>query len=506
MQLPPSVERAVPVAPGFINFHLTPQYFLSVADKINQLGDDYGKSESDNTKKIMFEFGTPNTHKVPHIGHLYSYFYGESAVRLLEHSGYTVFRENYQGDVGLHVAKCLWAYMKNGQPEPEALAEQVDCLQRCYQEGSQAYDENEAVKAEIDELNGKIYSEEPEIKAIWEKTRSWSVAYYKQFEERIGTHFDRYYYESETSRIGKETVEANIPEIFERDAGAVVFRGEQYGLHTRVFVNKLGNPTYEGKDIGLVALKRQEFPFDLAIITTAVEQNDYWRVLTKAANLVFPDTEGKIQHIGFGMINLTTGKMSSRTGQIITAFSLIEMTKERVKQYISETRDYTAQEIEQIAEIVAIGAIKYSFLKSTAGKNITFDLESSIAFDGNSGPYLQYTYARCKSILAKAGEIDKTFVMDNPTVTTLAPEELAVLRWLSRFDEIVEQSAKQYAPHYLCVYLFELAQKYSTFYNEHQVITDDAEIKSFRLQLTQATATVLKNGLNLLGIEVSEKI
>lgn len=491
-----AIAKVEVAGPGFINFHLTPSYFL---DRLTQVeGAAVGSPQ-----KILFEFGQPNTHKVPHIGHLYSYCYGESCVRLLQSVGNTVYRANYQGDVGLHVAKCLWAYQRKQQTDPVELSAKVAYLQECYQEGSQAYEDSEAAKQEIDELNVKIYRKDSSIVAEWEKTRQWSLEYYRQFEQRIGVAYDKYYLESQTSEAGLALVRQHVGDIFEEDQGAVIFRGEQYGLHTRVFINRLGNPTYEAKDIGLAALKKQDWDFDLSVYTTAVEQNEYWRVLVKAIELVFPDYVGKIKHIGFGMINLTSGKMSSRTGKILTAFSLVETVKERVKEYIKANRDYSVGETEEIAEAVAIGAIKYSFLKSAAGKNISFDLESSIAFDGNSGPYLQYTYARCQSILAKAGSSSAPSDFSNYSLNN---DELAVLRWLDRFNETVTAAATGYAPHVLCGYLFELAQRYSYFYNQNQILTDDEATSAFRVALTEAVGQKLQDGLKLLGIETLNRI
>lgn len=504
------VEQVTVAKPGFINFVLAKSYLLEELNNIIKLGDDYGRGAT-KAEKILFEFGQPNTHKTPHIGHLFSYCYGEACVRLLEANGYKVWRANYQGDIGPHVAKCLWAYQKRINPSAAGqrlkikslpLHDKVQFLQECYQEGARAYYDEPAAKHEIDQLNQKIYQKDPAIRSVWQETRSWCVEYYKKFEARLGIHYDKYYFESETSDIGKQIV-VNREDIFVESDGAIVWRGKQYGLHTRVFINQFGNPTYEAKDVGLAALKLNDFPFDQSIYTTASEQNEYWKVLIKVIELLMPEIEGKISHIGFGLIQLATGKMSSRTGNIVTAFSLVEMAKQKIRDYISEHRNYSQVEKEKIAEIVAIGAIKYSFLKSTPKKDITFDLESSISFDGNSGPYLQYTFARTQSILTKSGAASSKFTIEQ--CDDINKEELSVLRWIYRFPEVVEEAAKGYAPHVLCSFLFELARRYSTFYNEHQIL-DSSNSKPLRLALTRATGDMLKEGLELLGIDVLEKI
>lgn len=500
---------AVEVAgPGFINLTIAPTVLWQEVVTVLRQGDAYGR-ETDQSRKVMFEYGCPNTHKMPHIGHLFSYCYGESMSRILEATGSTLFRENYQGDVGLHVARCLWGFMKdlgNNQAAAQSadLSGKVLLLQRCYQEGAQAYEDDANAKQEIDELNKKIYAQDPEVFGLWQETRQWSIDYYELFEQRIGSRFQQHFYESQSSVVGKEAVLQHVGDVFTEDQGAIIFRGEDYGLHTRVFINSHGNPTYEAKEVGLLALKlTEDFPFDLAVYSTAHEQNDYMKVAFKAIELIFPQVAGKLKHIGYGMVNLTTGKMSSRTGKIITAVDLIETVKDRVKEYIKEHRDYSEAEIEHISEIVAVGAIKYSFLRSAATKNIAFDIESSISFDGNSGPYLQYTYARCQSLLQKAG-VD--VVADSSPTQDWTTEELALLKWFYRYDEAIQEAAQQYSPHALAGYLFELAQRFSVFYNNQQIITENLAVTKNRLALTAGTAQILKNGLNLLGIEVANKI
>ncbi len=501
------VERIEIAGPGFINFYLKPEFFWSHVQQAFEQLDGYGKTDQGTGKTVMFEYGQPNTHKVAHIGHLYSYCYGESCSRLLESQGYTVIRANYQGDAGPHVAKCLWAYLKHNQADPETLGEKVTYLQQCYQEGSGAYDSDPEAKREIDALNRGIYQKDPEIMPIWEKTRQWSLDAYNDFEGRLGIAYNRHFLESEVYTLGQKTVRDNVGKIFEEDQGAIIFRGENYGLHTRVFINQHGNPTYEAKDIGLIQKKREEFDFDLAVIETGNDQKEYWRVVKQAMELLFPELIGKIATLHHGMVNLSTGKMSSRTGQILSAFSLVEMVKEQISAFIKESRDYPEAEREAIAELVAVGAIKYSFLRSAAGKDIMFDVESSLSFEGNSGPYLQYAFARCRSVLAKANFTDESInVLGDLPVSELKSEELQVLRYLYRFGEVVGQAASNYAPHMVAGFLFELASRYSLFYGQHQIITDDAKTTEFRLALTAATAQVLKNGLHLLGIGVADRI
>jgi arginyl-tRNA synthetase len=490
------VEKIEVAGPGFINFWLTRGALVTELEKIEEEKEKYGKSDSLKGKKIMLEYGDANTHKLPHIGHLFSYTYGESMCRILDFAGGDVRKVCYQGDIGLHVAKCLWAYQKENPEVPEKLDDKVQLLQKMYQEGSRAFDEEEKAKLEITNLNKAIYDQDPRIVDLWKTTRQWSIDYYKKFEDELGVSYDRNYYESEVYKKGQEIVESNEGGVFTRSEGALIFEGSKYGLHDRVFITKYGTPTYEAKDMYLQELKMQEWPMDLLIITTAFEQNAYFDVIFKALETLNKKYIGKLKHIGFGMINLKSGKMSSRTGEILGAVDVVEKIKELSKKQSPD---------EEVSQKVAIGAIKYSFLKNNPLQSIAFDLEGSVAKEGNSGPYLQYTVARCNSVLNKFSKSVNQLVnkLENDKWKMENEEEL-VLRTLTKFAEVVEQSAKSYSPNLLCNYLYDLAQKYNGFYNKDKIIGGENE--GFRLALTSATGQVLKNGLKLLGIEAPERM
>lgn len=482
------VAKIEVAGPGFINFWLKEEFLVNQLQNIN---DEYGKSEATKGKKVMFEYGQPNTHKLPHIGHLFSYVFGESMTRIMEANGWKVYRVNYQGDVGPHVAKCLWAIEKTKPNIPDSLEEKVELLQKMYQEGSRTYGENSKAKEEIDKINREIYMADPKIKKLWEETRGWSVNYYKAFEKRLGVKYDRYYFESEVGEKGKEIVKKNTPKVFKKSKGAYIFEGSKYGLHDRVFVTGNDTPTYEAKDMYLEELKMKEWPADLLIISTASEQNEYFKVVFKALETLHPNFAGKLKHIGFGMINLKSGKMSSRTGNIIGGIELVNKVIKKVSKLNKDKK---------IAEVVGLGAIKYSFLKTNPLQNVSFDIDESLSLEGNSGSYIQYTYARTQSVLKKSGNKK---VKKNSSVK-LNSQELAVLRTLPKFPEVVAIAAESYSPNLICNYLYDLAQKFNTFYNAHKIIGSDNEI--LRLKITAATGQVLVNGLNLLGIQAPEKM
>lgn len=484
------IEYIEIAGPGFINFYLKDEALTNELKKVIKQKEEYGRNDTLKNKKIMFEYGQPNTHKLPHIGHLFSYIYGEATTRLLEASGATIYRANYQGDVGLHVAKCLWAFKKANPKVPEELQDKVELLQKMYQEGSAAYEKDEQAQKDIQAINKMIYQKDPSIVDLWTETRGWSVEYYKKFEERLGTNYDRYYYESQVYHEGLKIVEENMGKVFVKSEGAIIFEGSKYGLHDRVFVTKYQTPTYEAKDLYLENLKFKEWPFDLLVITTANEQNEYFKVVYKALQVVNKKLEGRLKHIGFGMVNLKSGKMSSRTGQIISAVDLVDTVVDRVKQLSTNANNH---------EEVGMGAIKYSFLKNNPLQNISFSIEESIADEGNSGPYLQYTVARTNSVISKVKL--KNVKVDYSKINK---EEKLLLRTITMYGEAVEIAAQTYAPNLLCNYLYDLAQKFNGYYAIHKIIDTDNE--AFRVELTAAVNQILKNGLKLLGISAPERM
>ncbi|NMB57166.1 arginine--tRNA ligase [Candidatus Beckwithbacteria bacterium] len=494
------VEKIEIAGPGFINFYLKTDILINQISLILEKKDDFGKNENPENRKIIVEYGHPNTHKLPHIGHLFSYIAGDSLARILEFNGNTILKANYQGDIGPHVAKCIYGWQQKGKPIPEKLENKVKLLQECYQLGSELY-EDENHKQKIIAINKAIYDPQNDIQKDWLQTRQWSLDFYLEFEKLLGVNQKKHYLESQMWQRGLQIVKDNVGKVFEKSGDTVIFAGEKFGLHTRVFITKEGTPTYEAKDLGLFTQKMEDWPFDLTITPTASEQNEYFNVVIEAVNQLFPEYKNKWMHIGFGMVSLSTGKMSSRKGNILSAPDLIEIVFARVGQIIEKRKELNSEEKEKIRKQVGLGAIKYAFLKSSLTKNMVFDLEESISLNGNSGPYLQYTYARCQSVLSKNNNPSFTKRADAQQSEDLNQEELFILKWLYRFPEIVEKSAKEFAPNHLCTYLYDLAQRYNTFYNKHSILKAENERqKQLRLALTQATAQVIKNGLKLLGI------
>ena len=479
---------------GFINFWLSEQFLLEEVSRVADLGKGYGSNQSRRGEKIMVEFTDPNPFKEFHIGHLYSNAVGEALCRLWEFSGATVKRANYQGDVGMHVAKALYGLRQqiaNGKwqivdLEKKSIQERVKILGKAYAAGAKAYEEGGAAKAEIEKVNAQVYGHDPEVEELYRKGRVWSLEYFETIYARLGTKFDFYYFESEAGEAGIKLVGEWLKKgVFEESQGAVVFPGEKYGLHTRVFINTLGLPTYEAKELGLAPKKYKDWAYDKSVIVTANEINEYFKVLLAAMKQVEPELGEKTEHIGHGFVRLPEGKMSSRTGNILTGEWLLDEVKKQVGQ-----------------DVIAVGAGKYALLKNSIGQDGVFDLDKSISLQGNSGPYLQYTYARAQSVLKKSNfqfsifnEFSKSN-FQNPNA-----EERAILRYVYRFPEVVMSAGAAYEPSQICTYLYELAQRFNTFYNKHQILEND-----FRLAMTAAVGQVVKNGLWLLGIKAPRKM
>jgi arginyl-tRNA synthetase len=463
-------------------------------------------------KTVMVEFTDPNPFKLFHIGHLMSNTIGESLARLYEAAGATVRRADYYGDVGLHIAKAIWGMEQLAAERPDEkddAAKKMDFLGRAYALGSRAYEEKPESKEAIIELNKKIYERsDAKVNQWYDAGLAWSLAYFETVFKRLGTKFDDYFPESDVGKEGLDLVLAH-KDIFMESDGAIVFPGEQYGLHTRVFVNAQGLPTYEAKELGLNRKKFKLYPLDLSIVVTGNEIVDYFKVLLKAMELIMPEVAAKTKHVAHGMLRLPTGKMSSRTGEVVTAASLIDDVKAKLAEYASGKMDLTADERAAAAEVIAIGAVKYSILKQHPGQDIVFDFGKSLSFEGDSGPYLQYAYARLRSILRKAGGVgDTTGTAEAADFGTLTTEnELMLMRKIFAFPDAVRRAQEMLAPSGFVAYLYQLAAVANKFYETTPILKDEnVARRNARLALAATAARVLKKGLALLGIGALEKI
>jgi arginyl-tRNA synthetase len=596
------IERVEVLKPGFINIFLKPSKLLQIANCKLQI---YKR------ERVCVEFTDPNPFKEFHIGHLYSNTVGECLARLQEAVGHDVYRLCYQGDVGMHVANSVYGMieklkMENAKLTTKAdlpLSERVKWLGQCYAFGATENKEKPEVSAKIKLLNAQLFQIAQEM---WQKTdptfipqidyaqfvkaeayphdlvyeyyvtgRTWTMEYFEDIYRTLGTQsqkenaegaFDHYYAESKVAEYGYTTVMKHLETgLFEKSEGAIVSSKEKNGLHTRVFINSHGLPTYEAKELGLNPEKYKKYHFDRSIIVTANEINEYFKVLLWNLKQIDAYVGEHTTHIGHGVVQLPEGKMSSRTGKIISGESLIEEATQRVleKMAASDAIIATRQQTEkqslesnadtnttssviplvistpqtsfeggkisrsQIAQKVAIAAIKYSLLKTNIGKDVVFSFDESLSFEGNSGPYLLYTVVRCKSILGKSTVDSRQSTGSDPVILSAAKgpndsqlksnfqfsilnfelSDLRLIRLLARYNTVVSESARLLSPHAVCTYLYTLASEFSSYYAKVNILkTEDAELLETRLRLVSQVADTLTRGCQVLGFETVERM
>jgi len=496
-----NVESIGVAGPGFLNFRLKREFFGKEIKRIAEKKAAFGRGRAYDGKKVIVEYTDPNPFKEIHIGHLMSNTVGESFARLYEWGGADLKRACYQGDVGMHVAKAVKGIMILSAERPEVsapLREQAAFLGRAYAAGAKAYEEGE--EEEIKSLNKKIYERsDAEVNDLYDWGRKVSLDYFETVYAMLGTKFDFYFFESESGVYGKELVREFLARgVFEESDGAVIYPGEKHGLHTRVFINSEGLPTYEAKELGLAKIKHDRYPYDLSVVVTANEINEYFKVLLSAMRQIFPDLAEKTKHVGHGMLRLTTGKMSSRTGNVIPAESLIAEIAESVLARMAEFQG-SSEEKQATAEKVAVGAIKHTILRQAPGKDIIFDPAQALSLEGDSGPYLQYALVRTKTLITKASEAG-----ESPDVGNAPEETTDVERLLHRFPEVLTRAASELVPQHVVTYLTEVASAFNAFYAGTRVIGNPHA--GYYLALTQAVGVVLENGLSVLGIPTPERM
>ncbi len=484
LQDAPGIKEVSIAGPGFINFRLTDEALA----RASQTATDLPKTNA--SQEILVEFGDPNPFKEMHIGHAYSYIVGDSISLILEASGAKVERLSYHGDVGLHVAKAIWGIMQ-ARVNQESIGDSIrQNIGMYYAKGAAAYEQNQAAKVEIDKINQQIYDRSsPEINELYDWGKAKSFGYFDEILKDLQIKPPRRFLESESAQKGLELVKQHEDTVFEKSDGAIVYKGEKAGLHTRVFVTSGGLPTYETKDLGLAELKKEAYPNAAgSIIITAHEQAEYFKVMLAALKEFDPVAADMTTHLYHGFVSLSSGKMSSRTGEVYSAMSLIMNVDEAVEKQFGKRSETTRN-----------AAIKYGFLKNRLGSDIVYDVSESVSLEGSSGPYLQYAHARAYSILAKAD-------FQTPTLENVEfdENERSLARKISEYPDVFAKAASELMPHHICAYLYELAQAFNSFYEKSRIIGDERQ--DVRLRLVKSYSAVLKSGLTILNIEAPERM
>lgn len=527
------------VVKGFLNLVIAPKAWIELLADIDA-ADKYGfVPVTDQSPLMMIEYSSPNTNKPLHLGHVRNNLLGWSLAQLEEANGNRVVKTNIVNDRGIHICKSMLAWVKYGNGEtPETSGkkgdhligdyyvafdkhyrEEVKELQARYmgeglnEEEAKAKAEQEApLIKEAHEMLVKWEQGDAEVRALWEKMNSWVYAGFDETYKALGVSFDKIYYESNTYLVGRKKVEEGLEKnLFIRKADNSVWADlTAEGLDQKLLLRSDGTSVYMTQDIGTAEMRFNDYPIDKMVYVVGNEQNYHFQVLSILLDKLGFEWGKSLVHFSYGMVELPNGKMKSREGTVVDADDLIAEMKRQARQTIDAAGKFgerTEEEKDEVARIVGLGALKYFLLKVDARKNMLFNPAESIDFNGNTGPFIQYTYARIRSILRKA-EAEQMQVSCNFAATPeISTKEEAVVQHLSDFASVVRQAGEEFAPNAIANYCYELAKEYNQFYHDYKVLGETDENKrQFRLVLSRNVAKVLRLGMGLLGIEMPERM
>ena len=516
------LSRVEVAGPGFINFWVKESWLLSEASKVSQLGDEYGKGGWGKGKIYEVEHTSPNPNKAMHIGHLRNNVTGMALANIFEAGGIKVIRDEIDNNRGIAIAKLMWGYLKFAKKDkkeitdmkywndhqdewetPEDKGIRPDLfVDELYVKGSEDYKVSEEIENSIKKLVVDWENEDKSTWALWKKVLDYSYQGQNLTLARLRNKWDKIWREHEHYKAGKAMVTAGLKKgVFKKlPDGAIITQLEKYGIPDTVVVKKDGTSLYITQDLALTKLKKETFHANRIFWVIGPEQSLAMRQVFCVSEQLGIGKVSEFTHIPYGYITIKgRGKMSSRTGNVVYIDQLLDLAKEEIVEKIKD-RGFSKKETEVISEKLGIGSVKYSILKVGRLTDMDYDLETSISFEGDSGPYLNYVYVRVKGVMKKVGNEKSDVVADE-----LSETEKSVLRWIARFPEAVESAGKDLAPNLICSYLFELSQKYNSFYGKNQ-IADGGKFMGRRLAINNAVGQIIKNGLKLLGIEVVEKM
>ena len=517
------------VVKGFLNLSVGDGAWLQLLDAINQ-DDNFGmKKATDDSPLVMIEYSSPNTNKPLHLGHVRNNLLGWSLAQIMEANGNKVVKTNIVNDRGIHICKSMLAWQKWGNGEtPESSGKKGDHLigdyyvafDKHYREEikelvAQGMDEEKAKQEaplikEAHEMLVKWEQNDPEVRALWEKMNNWVYAGFDETYKKMGVSFDKIYYESQTYLKGKAKVEEGLSKgLFERhDDNSVWADLTNEGLDQKLLLRSDGTSVYMTQDIGTAEMRFQDYPIDKMIYVVGNEQNYHFQVLSILLDRLGFKWGKELVHFSYGMVELPNGKMKSREGTVVDADDLMQLMVDdalNTSMELGKFADMTDEERNEIARIVGMGALKYFILKVDARKNMLFNPEESIDFNGNTGPFIQYTYARIRSILRKVSNITSTTNMIS--TSSLNEKEVELIQKMNEFGAAVEQAGKDYSPSGIANYCYELTKIFNQFYHDYSILNEpDEQKRAVRLIIAKNVAKIIKNGMGLLGIEVPERM
>ena len=527
------------VVKGFLNLVIDKKAWLGLLNEMNA-NEKFGeKPVTENSPLVMIEYSSPNTNKPLHLGHVRNNLLGWSLAQIMEANGNKVVKTNIVNDRGIHICKSMLAWLKYGNGEtPETSGKKGDHLIGDYyvafdkhyrdevktlkaQYMAEGMDEEAAEKKakeesplikEAHEMLVKWEQNDPEVRALWKKMNDWVYAGFDETYKALGVGFDKIYYESNTYLVGKKKVEEGLAKglFFRKDDNSVWADLTGEGLDQKLLLRSDGTSVYMTQDIGTAEMRFNDFPIDKMIYVVGNEQNYHFQVLSILLDRLGFKWGKELVHFSYGMVELPNGKMKSREGTVVDADDLIAAMIGDAKQTSEELgkfKDMTEEERNEIARIVGLGALKYFILKVDARKNMLFNPEESIDFNGNTGPFIQYTYARIRSILRKAQAEGIAIPAQLGENMPLNEKEIELIQKLNEFGAAVEQAGKDYSPSGIANYCYELTKAFNQFYHDYSILGADTEDeKIVRLVLAQNVGKTLKNGMALLGIEVPERM
>ena len=515
------------VVKGFLNITVSPQWWLSVFHGI-KADRDFGLTKAgDDSELVMVEYSSPNTNKPLHLGHVRNNLLGYSLSEILKANGYKVIKTNIVNDRGIHICKSMLAWQKWGEGvTPESSGQKGDHLigdfyvlfdkhfkEEVKQLQAQGMSEDEAKEAsplmkEAREMLVKWEQNDPEVRKLWETMNSWVYAGFDETYRKMGVDFDKIYYESQTYLEGKELVLKGLEEgkMYRKEDGSVWADLTPEGLDHKLLLRSDGTSVYMTQDIGTAKLRFRDFPIDRMVYVVGNEQNYHFQVLAILLDRLGFKWGKDLKHFSYGMVELPEGKMKSREGTVVDADDLIAtMVADATETAAERLAEMPEDEAREVARKVGLGALKYFLLKVDPRKNMLFNPKESIDFNGDTGPFIQYTYARIRSVLRKAAE--SGFDADTEVLAEPNKKEAALIQKIDDFRNVVAEAGKKYSPAVIAKYCYELAKEYNQFYHDFSILKEENEpVRNLRLELSAVTARTLKAGLSLLGIEVPERM
>jgi len=519
------------VIKGFLNLSIKDQYYLNYFNRIFN-DNKYGFApENSRNQTIMIEYSSPNTNKPLHLGHIRNNLLGHAISEILKANGYKIIKTNLINDRGIHICKSMLAWKKwydgvtpekAGKKGDHFVGDMYVLFEKHYKEQvkeliQQGLSEEEALRKapiiqEALEMLRKWEAGDPETIEIWKMMNNWVYEGFDETYKKLGITFDKIYYESDTYLIGKKVVYEGLEKgIFQKDPdGSIWIDLTNEGLDRKLLLRADGTSVYITQDIGTAQIRQQEYSPDKMIYVVGNEQNYHFKVLSLILDKLGYPWAKTLYHLSYGMVELPEGKMKSREGKVVDADDLIEemiTTAEKMSNELGKLEGLNEEEKKNIYRIIGLGALKYFILKVDPIKNMIFNPQESIDFNGHTGPFIQYTYARIQSIFRKADENNISYSCNINETINLTTQERDILKLIAEFPDIIKNSCNEYNPANLANYLYILSKEYNQFYQEIPILkAEDSDTRNFRLLLSKKTGEIIKNGLNLLGIEVPERM